>query len=75
MGARFWLVRFLVAAFVAAALLFVVRLLRGNVAAEAAKFAAAWGAASGGLFTLIGYVRYRRNPACMLPAPGRRQAP
>ncbi|MCC6350409.1 MAG: hypothetical protein IT347_12550 [Candidatus Eisenbacteria bacterium] len=75
MGARFWLVRFLVATFVAAALLFVVRLLRGNVAADAAKFAAAWGVASGGLFTLTGYVRHRRNPACMLPPPGQRQGP
>lgn len=67
MGARFWLKRFMAALLIASAVLFVVQIAKGHTLGEAARFTAFWGVLSAGLFTLIGYTRYRRNPACMLP--------
>lgn len=67
MSAAFWLRRFLVALLVATVLLFGVQLLKAHPVAAAAAFALLWGVASAALFTLTGYVRYKRNPACMLP--------
>ena len=46
---------------------FVAELIKGHGRTEAAQFAALWGALSAALFTLIGYIRYKRNPACWLP--------
>ena len=71
MGARFWVRRFLIALLVASALLFVVELAKGHAAMETARFVMLWGVLSAAIFTLIGYIRYRRNPACMLPRSDR----
>lgn len=71
MSTGFWLKRFALAFLVGAALLFVVQYLKGMPPADALKFGALWGAISAAIFTLTGYVRYRRNPACMLPRSGR----
>lgn len=67
MGAGFWMKRFLIAFAVAVGILFIVQLTKGDPVAGAAQYAAQWGSASSALFTLIGYIRYKRDPACMLP--------
>ncbi len=67
MGWKYWLKRFLLAFIGAALVLLAIELLKGHEPQRAALFAAAWGTAFAVIFTLIGYVRYRRNPACMLP--------
>lgn len=67
MGAGFWIKRFVLALTVAGLLLFVVQQLKGYSLMDAALFAAIWGTLSAALFTLVGYRRYKRNPACMLP--------
>lgn len=67
MGTSFWIKRFLTAFAIASVLLFVVQLVKGYETIEAARFALLWSAISASLFTLVGYIRYRRNPACMLP--------
>lgn len=64
---RHWLKRFVLALIVAGTVLFAVQCLKGHVIAGAARFAALWGVVSAAVFTLVGYVRYRRSPACMLP--------
>lgn len=64
---RYWLKRFLLALVIAGALLFVVQRLKSHAASDAAGFATLWSAVFAGIFTGIGYVRYRRSPACMLP--------
>ena len=69
MGTGFWLRRFVVALMISSALLFVVELVKGQAWAEATQSAALWGMISAALFTLIGYYRYKRNPACWLPRP------
>ena len=71
MGARFWLKRFVFALLIASALLFVVELAKGHESADGARFATLWGVLSAAIFTLAGYLRYKRNPACMLPRSGR----
>jgi hypothetical protein len=68
---HYWLKRFVLALVIAGALLFVVQRLKGHAASDAAGFAALWSAVFASIFTGIGYVRYRRNPACMLPRAGR----
>jgi len=67
MGTRFWIKRFLVALLVACVLLLVVQFAKGHAQTDAIRFAVFWGLISATLFTLIGYIRYKRNPACMLP--------
>lgn len=67
MGTGFWIKRFVVALSVAVVVLLAVRLAEGQLLADAARFAILWGISSGALFTLIGYIRFRRNPACMIP--------
>lgn len=69
MSPDFWLKRLLLAFLVAAGLLFVVQMLKGYEPPSAAKFALFWGGVSSALFTLIGFIRYKRNPSCMIPAP------
>lgn len=44
-----------------------VQALKGKPLDVALQFALAWGLISAGIFALAGYLRYRRNPACMLP--------
>lgn len=67
MGTTFWLKRFLLALAIAAAALSAVRLLRGDGAAAAVVYGALWGGVAAAVYTLTGYARFRRNPACMLP--------
>jgi len=61
----------MLALLVASGILTVAHYAKGSPLPGAARFGFLWGAISAVLFTLIGYVRYRRNPACMLP-PQRR---
>lgn len=67
MAKGYWVKRFALAFVVAAAILCAAHLLRGHGMADAAAFAASWGAVAAAVYTLSGYCRYRRNPACMLP--------
>jgi NADH:ubiquinone oxidoreductase subunit 4 (subunit M) len=66
----FWCKRFALAFVVAFVVLAFVRVFKGNPVEAAVMFALAWGAISASVFTLAGYIRYRRNPACMLPRDG-----
>lgn len=63
----FWLKRFALAFLGAGALLLAVEMLKGHAADQAVPFALGWGAMFATVFTLVGYARFRRNPACMLP--------
>ena len=67
MGPGFWIKRLVIAFAVAAALLFIVQFLKGIIFEQAIAYALGWGAVSAGVFTLVGYLRFKRNPACMLP--------
>ena len=67
MSYSFWLKRLVFAFLVAGALLFLVQLAKGYQPLPAMQFALFWGGATAALFTLVGYIRYKRNPACMLP--------
>ena len=67
MSKGFWLRRFALALIIAGAALFAVQLLKGHAVSDAATFAGLWGAISATIFTVIGHVRYKRNPACMVP--------
>ena len=71
-GTRFWVTRFIVAFVVAAAVLFAVHLVKGYGLQDSIGFGVVWGVVAAAIYTAIGYFRYRRNPACMLP---RRKAP
>lgn len=64
---RYWSKRFVLALVIAAEVLFVVQWVKGHPASDAAGFAALWSVVFAALFTGIGYLRYRRNPACMVP--------
>lgn len=63
----FWIRRLLVVFLVVSVILFVVELVKGHESGAALRFALFWGAMTAGVFTLVGYIRFRRNPACMLP--------
>ena len=67
MGASFWIKRFIIALLGSSILLFCIELAKGHERAAAAQFAIVWGLAFAVLFTGIGYFRFNRNPACMLP--------
>ncbi|TLX20671.1 hypothetical protein [Thermomonas fusca] len=67
MGAAFWIKRFSLALVVAFVVLFGVELAKGHSQVAAVQFASFWAVVTGTIFTLAGYVRYRRNPACWLP--------
>lgn len=64
---RHWSKRFVLALIAAGTVLFAVQCVKGHAIADAAWFAVLWGVLSAAIFTLAGYVRYRRSPACMLP--------
>jgi len=66
-GKTFWLKRFFRVFVVASALLLLVQVIKGFSIADGARFALLWGLISAAIFTTTGYLRYRRNPACMLP--------
>lgn len=70
MGLAFWCKRFALAFIVAFGILAIARVAKGDAFEPAIMYAAAWGAVSAGIFTLVGYLRFRRNPACMLPRGG-----
>ena len=70
-GTVFWLKRFAIAFVAFGLLLFTIELVKGHQASQAIRFAALWGAVFAMLFTVIGYVRFKRNPACMLPGDRR----
>lgn len=63
----FWIRRLLVVFLVVSAVLFPVELAKGHESGAALQFALFWGVMTAGVFTLVGYIRFRRNPACMLP--------
>lgn len=67
MSPGFWIKRFLLALLGSSVLLFLVELAKGHPLASALQFSALWGGIFAGVFTLVGYLRYKRNPACMLP--------
>ena len=67
MRASFWVKRFVVALVVAVVVLFCVELLKGHAQSPAIRFALTWGLITAGIYTLTGYIRYKRNPACMTP--------
>ena len=67
MGASFWIKRFIIALLGSGVLLFCVELAKGHERAAAIQFAVVWGLAFAVLFTGIGYFKFKRNPACMLP--------
>jgi hypothetical protein len=64
-----WIFRFLVAFVVAAVVLFLVQLLKGNTLESALSYSVGWGALASAVFTGVGYAKYRRSPACMTKPP------
>lgn len=62
-----WTKRFLLAFVVAWVALLMAHLLRGHSGADAVRFAVLWGSIAAAIFTMAGYIKYRRSPACMLP--------
>lgn len=66
MSTSHWIKRFTVAFLVGVAVLFAAELLKGRAVIQAAEHAAVWGLVVAGIFTGVGYLRYRRNPACMV---------
>ncbi len=67
MSAGFWLKRLVLAFLVAGVVLFLVQVAKGYRPLLAVQFALIWGGVTAAVFTLVGYIRYKRNPACMLP--------
>lgn len=67
MPTGFWVKRFVVSFVIACVVLGALQYVKGAGQGEAVRFGLVWGVISAGLFTGIGYVRFRRNPACMLP--------
>ena len=67
MGSRFWIKRFILSLLGSGAILFCVELAKGHERTAAVQFAIVWGLAFAVLFTGIGYFKFKRNPACMLP--------
>jgi hypothetical protein len=63
----FWIRRLLIVFLVVSVVLFVVELAKGHESGAALRFALFWGVMTAGVFTLVGYIRFRRNPACVLP--------
>ena len=66
MGLAFWIRRTLTVFALVAAVLFVVRLLRGDAAAAAAEYGALWGALTAGVFTAARVVQSRRGQHCAI---------
>lgn len=75
MGTGHWIKRFCLAFLGAAVLLCVLELVKGHDWLQALRFAALWGTVFAALFTGIGYARFKRNPACMLPPDKRPPEP
>ncbi|MBB6093197.1 xanthine/uracil permease [Povalibacter uvarum] len=73
MGIGFWLKRLVLSFVVAFAILVAAQLLKGASSNAAISHGLLWGVLTAAVFTGSGYIRYRRNPACMVPAAGRKQ--
>ncbi len=67
MGHMYWIKRFALALVAAFLVLTAVQLLKGAVLESALSFGALWGLIFASIFTGTGYLRFRRNPSCMLP--------
>lgn len=67
MDKGFWARRLVLAFVIVGLVLFAVHAVRGYALQDSAAFGCLWGAIAATIFTGIGYIRYRRNPACMLP--------
>lgn len=70
----YWTRRFVIAFIAAGVVLCAAHLVRGHALADSIGFGLLWGAIAAVIFTVVGYLRYRRNPACMLPRPRRPDA-
>lgn len=68
----FWAKRLAVSLLVAGGLLALVHYAKGHPWADAMAYGAFWGGVTAVVFTGVGYVRFRRNPACMIPSKSRR---
>ena len=68
MAKWYWARRFTVAFGMASCVLCLIQHLKGSTWLDASMFGLLWGGVFAALFTAIGYVRFRRNPACMLPS-------
>lgn len=66
MGRKFWLKRLILAFVVASVLLLSAQLFKGAPLNSAVMYGLLWGGVTAVIFTLVGYIRYKRNPACML---------
>jgi uncharacterized membrane protein len=66
MGITFWIKRFVLSFVVAFAVLLVVQWLKRGSIHEAITYGLLWGAITAAVYTLVGYIRYKRNPACMV---------
>lgn len=62
----FWAKRFGTSFMIAGPVLFAVHAVKGYNLATSAAFGCIWGVIGAAIFTLVGYIRYKRNPACML---------
>ena len=65
MNMMFWIKRTVVSFLVAFALLLAVQLIKGFSLTAGSWFALIWGAIAAAIFTLVGYYRFKQNPACM----------
>lgn len=61
-----WLLRFVLAFCVAFVVLLIAQLLKSLPLSASLLHAAVWGMVSAAIFTLLGYAKYRRSPACMI---------
>ncbi|HEX7327626.1 MAG TPA: hypothetical protein VF428_03700 [Casimicrobiaceae bacterium] len=62
----FWARRFVIGFAVAAVILFAVHAIKGYALQDSVVFGALWGAIAAAVFTVTGYIKYKRNPTCML---------
>lgn len=67
MSPSFWIKRFVLSLIGSSFLIFGVELAKGHTQEAATQFAGIWGLIFAVLFTGIGYIRFKRNPACMIP--------
>lgn len=66
MGRKSWLKRLILAFVAASVLLLCAQLSKGASLNSAIMYGLLWGGATAVIFTLVGYIRYKRNPVCML---------
>jgi O-antigen/teichoic acid export membrane protein len=66
MTKHFWIKRMAVSLIAGVFVLLLVQLVKGAELQDAVVFAALWGVVFAATFTGIGYLRFKRNPACMV---------